>query len=450
MHKFPDHFIWGAATASYQIEGAAQEDGKGLSVWDMLCRQPGKIWNGHSGSTACDHYHRYQEDVSLMKQMGLKAYRFSLSWPRIIPTGFGRVNEKGLSFYDRLVDELLAANIQPWVTLFHWDYPYELFIRGGWLSPESPHWFADYAAIVCDRLSDRVTNWMTLNEPQCFIGLGHLDGYHAPGLKLGFHEVLLAAHHALLAHGRAVQVLRSRAKKTPIIGWAPVGVSGVPASNSPEDIAACRTHHYQIKPGSLWNNTWWGDPPVLGHYPEEGLRAYGDAVPKFTEKDMRTIHQPLDFYGINVYGSPLIKAGPDGQPQEVQRPTGYPITQFYWEVTPENLYWAPKFLGERYKLPIVITENGMSGHDWVSTDGAVHDPARIDLTRRYLRELARGIANGNDVRGYFHWSLMDNFEWAEGYRQRFGLIHVDFNTLKRTPKDSAAWYTGVIANNAVD
>ncbi len=332
----------------------------------------------------------------------------------------------------------------PWVTLFHWDYPYDLFIRGGWLNPDSPKWFADYTAVVMDRLSDRVTHWMTLNEPQCFINLGHSSGEHAPGLKLGFPEIILAAHHSLMAHGMAVQVIRARAKKPAKVGWAPVGFGYYPASDSAEDRAAAWEAMDAVYPGHLWNNRWWGDPPVLGQYPEEGLRAYGDAVPKFKSSDLETIHQPLDFYGCNIYHGGKIKGGQAGV---APYPPGYPQTHFYWRVTPEALYWAPKYLAERYKLPIVITENGLSGADWVSLDGQVHDPQRIDFLHRYLRSLHQAISDGVDVRGYFQWSIMDNFEWAEGYKHRFGLIHVDFETQKRTLKDSAHWYAEVIRTN---
>ena len=445
--SFPANFTWGAAAAAYQIEGAWDADGKGPSVWDMMTEQRGKVWDGHTGRTACDHYHRYPADVALMKAMGLQAYRLSVCWPRVQPAGVGAVNTKGLDFYDRLVDELLAAGIQPWVTLFHWDYPYELFLRGGWLNSESPHWFADYTEIVVDRLSDRVSNWITLNEPQCFVGMGHLTGEHAPGLKLGIAEVLLAGHHALKAHGLAVQVIRARAQSTPAVGWAPVGCISHPASDSPADAEAAMRVMSEVYPDNLWNNRWWGDPPVHGHYPEEGLRVYGKLAPKVRPGDMETICQPLDFYGCNIYQSSAVRAGRDGRPEMAVPPVGHPHTHFLWRVSPEALYWGPKFLAEQYKLPVVITENGLSHCDWVGVDGRVRDGGRIDFLKRYLRELDRAIADGVDVRGYFHWSIMDNFEWAEGYKHRFGLVHVDYETQKRTLKDSAFWFREVIRSN---
>ena len=340
MH-FSKGFVWGAASASHQVEGAAYEGDKGLSVWDTFSRQPGKTWQGETGAVACDHYHRYKEDVALMKGMGLQAYRFSVSWPRVMPTGTGAVSAQGLDFYDRLTDELLAAGIEPWVTLFHWDYPHDLYLRGGWLNPESPRWFADYSEVIVKKLSDRVTNWMTLNEPQCFIGLGHDLGSHAPGLKLSRAECLLAAHHVMLAHGLGVQAIRAHSSRKAIVGWAPVGMAGVPASDSPEDLAALKQHVFRVGKGFLWNNAWWGDPVVLGHYPEAGLLAFGDDVPKYTDADMLTIGQPLDFYGANIYGSPLIKATPDGGYVELPYHAGFPQTHFYWEMTPESLYWGP-------------------------------------------------------------------------------------------------------------
>ena len=445
--SFKENFVWGAAAASYQVEGAAREDGKGLSVWDMFCRQPGKIRDGHTGDVACDHYHRYKEDVGLMKETGLKAYRFSISWPRVLPEGTGRINEKGIGFYDRLVDELLAAGIDPWVTLFHWDYPYALFLRGGWLNPDSPKWFADYTRVIVDRLSDRVSNWITLNEPQCFVALGHGGGEQAPGLKLGLEEMLLVNHHALIAHGLAVQTIRTYAQKSPHIGWAPVGLVSYPSTGSAEDIEAARRAMFEMNSPGFWNNSWFADPPLLGKYPEDGLRIYGKAAPAFTSTDMEIISQPIDFYGVNIYYGQEVKAGPDGNPVVVFPPAGGPRTHNQWTVSPESLYWGPRFLYERYKKPIVVTENGLAAHDWVAADGRVHDYHRIDFLRQYLTAYRRAAADGVDARGYFSWTIMDNFEWQEGYAYRFGLIHVDFKTQKRTPKDSAGWYRNVIRSN---
>ena len=447
---FRKDFVWGAAAASYQVEGGHDADGKGPSVWDAFCRWPGKTHLGQTGDVACDHYHRYAEDVALMKQVGLKGYRLSLSWPRILPDGTGAVNEKGLAFYDRLVDALLAAGIQPWVTLFHWDLPLALHHRGGWLNREIVEWFGEYTRVVVERLGDRVRHWMTLNEPQVFILHGYGNGVHAPGLVLSLKDQLLGVHHVLMSHGRAVQVIRQRAKAATTVGWAPVGAVRVPASGSPADVQAARVATTTVTEKSLWGNAWFGDPVVLGGYPESGLQVFGHIAPKAQPGDMELMKQPLDFYGMNNYTGLEVRAGADGRAEEVPPPPGRPITAYYWPVTPASHYWGPKFLSERYRLPIVVTENGMACCDWVATDGAVHDPQRIDFMRRYLRELRRAADEGVDIRGYFHWSVMDNFEWAEGFKQRFGMIHVDFATQKRTLKDSALWYAQTIRANGTN
>jgi beta-glucosidase len=447
---FPSGFVWGAAAAAYQIEGATRADGRGTCVWDMFCRKDGAVFSGHTGDVACDHYHHWQQDILLMQEMRLAAYRLSIGWPRVLPNGVGAINEAGLAFYDELIDGLLEAGITPWVTLFHWDYPYELYCRGGWLNPASPEWFAEYVGVVARRLGDRVKHWITLNEPQCFLGLGHREGIQAPGLKLAWMDVLRAMHHALIAHGRAVQTLREHCKLTPIIGWSPVGSISYPATNDPRDIEAARNRSLSAGKKTLWTNTLFSDPVCLGHYPEDAQRIWGADFPKYTSVQLETIHQPIDFYGLNAYQGHAVRADGEGVAQPVERDPGHPINAYHWPIEPPILYWGPKFIHERYKVPIYITENGLSGLDWVAADGQVHDPQRIDFTRRYLSELARAIEDGVDVRGYFHWSLMDNFEWADGYRQRFGLVHVDYRTQKRTLKDSARWYAGVIRTNGRD
>jgi beta-glucosidase len=440
---FPDGFVWGAAAASYQIEGAAAEDGKGPSVWDVFTRRPGAIWHGHNGDVACDHYHRFEEDVGLMQAIGLGAYRLSISWPRVLPAGTGRVNEKGLGFYDRLVDALVAANIDPWVTLFHWDYPQALFERGGWLNPDSPQWFADYAQLVVERLSDRVRHWITLNEPQVFIGYGHLEGRHAPGLGLTWRETLRAAHHSLLAHGRSVQAIRAAARTPSRIGYAPIGMPVIPATDSAGDLEVARRLTFGIRGRTPWNNTWWMDPVLLGHYPDDGLAVFGADAPRCPSSDFDTIREPVDFFGVNTYMAfhPNHEGPGDGWP------LGHPRTAFDWPVTPEALYYGPKFFFERYGKPIVVTENGLSCRDWISLDGKVHDPQRIDFLARYLRALHRAASEGIPVEGYFQWSMFDNFEWAEGYKERFGLAFVDYPTQRRLLKDSAYWYQQVITTN---
>jgi beta-glucosidase len=444
QQNFPANFTWGAAAASYQIEGAATADGKGPSVWDMYARRPGMVWRGQTGERACEHYRLWREDIALMKELGLKAYRLSLSWPRILPSGRKPSNAPGIAFYDRLVDGLLEAGIEPWVTLFHWDYPYELYLQGGWLNPDSPDWFADYASLCADALSDRVRHWFTLNEPQCFIGLGLQSGEQAPGDKLGMREVLRAGHNALLGHGKAVRALRSRDRSgKALVGWAPVVATFMPAGDSAADAAAAIAAMGDVKPGSVWGNSWWLDPVLLGRYPEAGIRAYGADAPEPGPDDMATIAAPLDFCGANIYQGDYVRAAASGY-EVLPWTDNDRFTAFKWRVTPESLYWGPRWLWERYGIPVVISENGMSGNDWVSLDGAVHDPARVDFMARYLRELRRASSEGIGVAGYFAWSLMDNFEWSFGYRERFGLVHVDFETQKRTPKDSALWYAELI------
>lgn len=445
--KFPDGFVWGAASSAYQVEGGHDADGKGPSVWDEFCRRPGAIWQGHTGDIACDHYHRFPEDIALMKRIGLQAYRLSIAWSRVIPEGTGKVNAAGLAFYDRLIDGLLGAGIEPWVTLFHWDYPHALFCRGGWLNRESPEWFAEYTGVIVDRLSDRVSKWMTINEPQIFLGPDHGDAMGAPSLRPTTSERLITAHHTLMSHGRSVQVIRARAKKKPSVGWAPIGRTKFPVSERKEDVDAARTLMMSVAAKDFWNNTWFADPIVFGKYPEDGIKTYGVPMSFVKPGDMDVIRQPIDFYGVNIYDGEVVKAGADGKPVVVPFAPGHPQTAVRWFICPEALYWGPRLLWERYKVPIVVTENGMSGTDSVSLDGKVHDPLRIDYTQRYLRALGKAIADGADIRGYFHWSIMDNFEWQNGYKERFGLIHVDYATQKRTLKDSALWYSKVIATN---
>ena len=460
--SFPPDFLWGAATASYQIEGAAHADGKGLSIWDTYSHKPGAVWRGHSGDVACDHYHRFGADVEAMRSMGLKAYRFSTAWSRILPNGTGAVNQQGLDFYDRLVDALLAAKIDPFCTLYHWDLPEALQARGGWQARESADWFAEYAEVVAKKLGDRVKNWMTLNEPQIFITLGLQAGKHAPGFTLPIKDVLQAGHHALLAHGRAVKVLREHCPNANI-GFAPQTPISFPATESDADINAARAFNFSIAGyghvvnqllhlpvQNPLNNAWWLDAVFLGRYPEEGLAVYGENAPEVMPGDMELISQPVDFCGVNIYFGFKIAADNNGAPTVIPSSPAAPLTAYDWPVTPEALYWGPKFFYERYKKPIYITENGLSLRDWVALDGKVHDPQRIDFATRYLRALGRASAEGIPVKGYFHWSLMDNFEWGDGYKQRFGLIYVDYDTQKRTLKDSAYWYSAVIKSNGAN
>lgn len=446
---FAKDFVWGAATSSYQIEGTGRDSGKGQNIWDVFTKEPGRVYEGHTGDIACDHYHRFREDVAYMKELGLKGYRFSIDWSRVLPEGTGKVNEKGIDFYNALIDELLEQGIEPYITLYHWELPYEIYKRGGWMNPEIVEWFGQYARLVAERFSDRVKYFFTLNEPQCFVSLGFLQGCHAPGVKAPLRDTFEMAHNALKAHGRAVQMLRAYGKQNVQIGYAPTSGMCYPEKETPKDIEAARKALFAL-PDDLsnwtWNVSWWSDPVILGKYPEEGMKKYEKYLPVITDEDMKLISQPIDFYGQNIYNGRCIRMGTDGRPEEVRRPAGFPKTATNWPVTPEALYWGPKFLYERYRKPIYITENGMACHDTVSQDGKVHDPNRIDFLARYLKNLKRA-AEEIDIRGYFQWSLMDNFEWDKGYAERFGIIYVDFETQERIWKDSAYWYRDLIRRN---
>ncbi|ONI37925.1 beta-glucosidase [Candidatus Epulonipiscium fishelsonii] len=443
-------FVWGVATSSYQIEGAAYEDGKGLSIWDIYCTQPDKIFEGHSGDIACNHYHLYKEDISLMKQMGIKAYRFSISWPRVLPNGVGEVNQKGLQFYLNLVNELLEAGIEPYVTLFHWDLPYELHKKGGWLNSDSPKWFKEYTKVIVEAFGDKVTNYITFNEPQCFIGHGYSGGVHAPGLKHSTQDLLQMTHHILLSHGESVKTIRELAPYAKV-GIATTALMHYPTSNTPEDIESARKavmdEIFKSENAWPWSVSWWGDPIFLGKYPEEGLKYLEKYMPKIKDGDMEIISQPLDFLGQNIYNGYEITTSPNGEVEIVNREIGHGKTALNWPITPKSLYWGPKFLYERYKKPIFITENGLSCHDVVSLDGKVHDPNRIDFLHRYLKEFKKAGEDGVEIAGYFEWSFMDNFEWHSGYADRFGIVYVDFTTQERIIKDSGYWYKTVIETN---
>ena len=438
--SFTKDFKWGAATASFQIEGGY--DQRGESIWDLFCRTPGKIAFSHDGKTACDHYHRFREDIAIMKHMGLKAYRFSISWPRLREDGVGALREDGVRFYNELIDALLENGIEPYITLFHWDLPIELYYKGGWLSPEMPSWFSYYTKKVMECFSDRVSNWFTLNETLCFISVAYANGEHAPGLRLSEEEVMHAAHIANLTHGAAVHTIRTYAKKKPNIGFAPVGEVKIPASRSLLDVQAAKKAMFSPCDPHYWGCAIWIDPIMKGRYCDEIMKVFEKSGVKVTDEDMKLIGQELDFLGMNIYQGDVISAkGP------VTPSVGHEETAMGWPVTPEALYWGPKFYYDRYKKPIYITENGMANTDFMFSDGHVHDPQRIEFLSRYLKCLKNACSDGVDVRGYFHWSLMDNFEWAYGYQKRFGLIYVDYGTQKRTMKDSALWYKNVIETN---
>lgn len=444
MH-FPKDFLWGAASAAYQVEGAYNEDGKGPSVWDALGEKV--IAHSETGRVACDQYHHMKEDVALMKEMGLKTYRFSISWSRVLPEGIGEVNAKGLQYYSNLVDELLKAGIKPLITLFHWDLPMALQERGGWENPEIVNWLAYYAEVVVKALSDRVEYWMTINEPQMFFGLGYCIGAHPPFERKSPEEQIRFSHHVLMAHGAAVKTIRRVAKLPPKVGMAPTGDVYLPADNTPEAIEAARARSFAFDPYMFtMSNSWWADPVFLGDYPKAAYERYPEAMAYIKKEDLELIHQKLDFYGFNAYNGTVTYGTPREQYGDYQY-QGSPRTMQDWPVTPSVLYWSPRFLYERYKTPLLITENGMAGMDWVSLDGRVHDMQRIDYMHRYLLELNRAIEEGIPVIGYTCWSVIDNLEWNAGYEKRFGLIFVDYQTMKRTIKDSGYWYRKVIETN---
>ncbi|KAA9377066.1 beta-glucosidase [Microbispora cellulosiformans] len=424
-------FLWGTATASYQIEGAVAEDGRGPSVWDTFSHTPHKTRDGHTGDVACDHYHRYAEDVALMAGLGVGAYRFSISWPRVLPTGRGRVNQAGLDFYDRLVDALHEKGITPVPTLFHWDLPQALEDEGGWLDRDTSRYFADYAAVVADRLADRVSMWITLNEPFVHMVYGYALGMHAPGrtLMLG---ALPVAHHQLLGHGLATQALRAAGARDVLItnNCTPVW----PASDSEQDLAAAEAY-------DILHNRLFNDPVLTGAYPD--LSAYGVELP-VKSGDLETIAQPLDGLGVNYYMPTRISgAGGGDLPFEFEPISGYPMTAFGWPVVPGGLRELLESLTVRYGdalPPVYVTENGCS------YDG-LDDQERIAYLDGHIRAMREADA---DVRGYFVWSLLDNFEWAEGYHQRFGLVHVDFQTQRRTPKASYHWFADYLKDQSTD
>ncbi|MGW3347922.1 GH1 family beta-glucosidase [Nonomuraea rubra] len=435
-------FLWGTATAAYQIEGATDEDGRGASIWDTFAHEPGRTSRGQTGDVACDHYHRWPEDVALMAGLGVNAYRFSIAWPRVQPLGSGQVNAPGLDFYERLVDALLGIGIQPVPTLFHWDLPQALEERGGWLDRDVCERFADYAAVTAERLADRVPLWITLNEPFVHMAYGYAMGVHAPGRAL-LTGALPAAHHQLLAHGLAVQALRAAGAGQVALtnNCTPVW----PASQEEPDLRAADAY-------DILHNRLFNDPVLLGKYPD--LSAYTAELGFIRDGDLATIATPLDALGVNYYNPTRIAAPTgDGLPFDDAGVSGYPTTAFGWPVVPDGLRELLTGLRSRYGTalpPILITENGCSQEDVPAEDGTIDDAARVDFLDRHIAAMREAMAEGVDVRGYFVWSLLDNFEWAEGYDQRFGLVHVDFDTQRRTPKRSYHWFAEFLRGQNTD
>ena len=455
--QFPSGFYWGVATAAYQIEGSPDADGKGKSIWDTYSHTPGKVENGDTGDVANDHYRRYKEDVALMKDMGAKAYRFSIAWPRIFPNGTGEPNPKGLDFYSRLVDELLAAGIEPFATLYHWDLPQALQDKyGGWQSRETPKAFGDYSGFVAKNLSDRVKHFFTINEFHSFVEMGHrgielvVQGKPvrielAPGLKLEDAALNQVRHHAVLAHGLSVQAIRAMGTSDTKVGPAEVMTTAVPVIDAPKHIKAAEAATRDLNAAYL-------GVMLEGKYSDAYLKAAGKDAPRFTDEDLKAIASPLDFVGINVY-RPIIyvMASDDGSYREVPINASHPKMFSSWHLLgPEVLYWAPRLLQSIWNpKEIYITENGCAASDEITADGNVYDSDRVMYLRNGLAQLQRVTAEGVPVKGNFVWSAMDNFEWSSGYDTRFGLVYVDFKTQKRTPKLSAAWFREAASRNAV-
>lgn len=430
---FPKDFLWGASSAAPQIEGGWQADGRTPSIWDVAPAK--KLKNGENCRTTCDHYHRWREDVALMQQMGLRAYRFSVSWSRVMPEE-GKVNPAGLKFYSDLVDALLAAGIEPLITIYHWDMPLWVYQKGGWLSKSIIPLFREYTRVVVEALSDRVKWWIPMNEPGCFIMNAYLQGVHAP-FRRDYLALSRLTRNCMLAHGEAVKTVRKYAKQPVKVGMAFSTGAYVPDEETPEKIEKARRLSMEIGCG-LMGNRWWMDPILAG----KPVRAYG--IYASSQRDMEQIHQPLDFVGLNIY-TPYNYA--DWGAGKQVPPPGTPKNSLGWVIDARCMYWNVRFVYERYHLPILITENGMSDYDSPSLDGAVHDPKRVDFLIRYLRQLKRAMDEGIPVLGYQHWSIMDNFEWAEGYGPRFGLVYVDFQSGERIPKDSARIYKKIIESN---
>lgn len=440
-YRFPDAFRWGCATSAYQIEGSPLADGAGPSIWQRFAQTPGMIHNGDTGEVACDHYHRFGDDVRLMRDLGLTSYRFSIAWGRILPEGTGRINAQGLDFYKQLVDVLLEHDIAPMATLYHWDLPEALGDRGGWLNRDVADWFAEYASVCFDALDDRVPLWVTLNEPWVVTDGGYLHGVLAPGHRSPF-EAVIASHNLMRAHGAAVQAYRARGRHQ--IGLVVNLEPKYPASDSAEDRAACRR-------GDAYMNRQYLDPALKGQYPQEMAEIFGPAWREWPAADLEQIRQPLDFLGINYYTRGLTRHDAHTWPlhaASVRNPRAT-YTETGWEVFEQGLTDILVWVRDRYgDIPLYVTENGAAFYDPPTVPaGGVRDPLRVDYLRRHLRAIHAAIAQGVDVRGYYLWSLLDNLEWSLGFAKRFGIVHVDYATLERTPKDSARFYTKVIASH---
>ncbi len=445
-YPFPQGFLWGSATASYQVEGAVKEDGRGPTIWDTFSHTPGKTHDGDTGDVADDDYHRYKEDIGIMKELGLKTCRFSIAWSRIFPTGTGTPNPKGIDHYQRFADALLEAGIQPYCTLYHWDLPQALEDKGGWQNKDTSKAFADYAGYTAGKLSDRIHNFMTMNEIRSFTELGYGTGMHAPGLRVGKKALAQVNHNAVLGHGLGVAAIRAHARPGTQVGLADNADATCPVIADEANIAAARRAYQE-------ENAMYLNVIMTGKYTDHYLKMLGADAPEMTPEELRAIGSPLDFVGLNVYTPSWVIADPAKELgySRVPKPSSYPHMFSDWlDVGPEALYWSPKFAHSLYDLKtIYITENGASSNDQVNSNGEILDTDRTMYLRNYMLQLHRAVSDGVPVKGYFLWSLLDNYEWADGYQKRFGITYVDFQTQKRTPKLSSRFYKSVIAANAV-
>lgn len=443
--NFRPDFVWGVASSAYQIEGGWNLGGKGPSIWDEFCHSGSNIAYDHSGDTACNHFELYPEDIALMRSLNINSYRFSVSWPRIFPDGNETLNPQGLEYYDNIVNLLLENDITPYITLYHWDLPLALENLGGWQNRETANAFSKFSEFICGHFSDRVRYFITINEPQIISFLGYNTGAHAPGLKLPVEETLNILHNLALAHGMAVSAMRKSAKKPVSIGFSSTGSLCYPyedsnGHSSPEDILAAENMSFRVTDDN-WNfcHTIFCDAACLGKYPDIDGVPFSELYSFVKDGDLEIIHQPIDFLGLNIYNGHCVNAH-----GFIEREPGFPRTALKWPVTPGVINWGVQFIYKRYKLPIYITENGLACNDKIFLDGKVHDPDRIDFLQRYILELNKAASAGTDIRGYFHWSFTDNFEWNNGYEERFGLVFIDYKTQTRIPKDSALWFSSII------
>lgn len=442
MSQFRKDFIWGVGSACVQVEGASFIDGKGVSNWDVFGKMDNICYQNQTSDDGPDSYNRFKEDIALAKKLGVQAYRFSFSWTRILPNGVGKVNEQGLKFYDALIDEIIKAGMKPFATIFHWDYPFELYLKGGWLNPESPLWFLEYVKVVADRYKDKISHWVPINEPPNVVEVGG----QALRATISTKERLQMVHNVLLAHGHGAKYLKDLGCT---VGTALCSSLYAPYNeNDPKDIEAARKALFAAPKDDTWKIALWADPIFLGKYPDEYYKIYSEFDrPKITEEDMKLISTPLDFYGQNLYTGSPVTATEDGGFKILNHPIGNPKTGMDWEVYPKIMYWAAKYLTERYKKPFYIMENGCVVTDIVSEDKKIHDGPRIEYYKQYLKQLRRAYEDGIDVRGYINWALLDNYEWFNGFQKRFGIVYVDYATKERIEKDSYYAYQEIVKTN---